>query len=53
MPLLYGRTMEILPEVGHNKLFFVFARKLLNFIAILLDFGSREVRARLKRGNIF
>ena len=35
--------MKILPEVGHNKLFFVFARKLLNFIAILLDFGSSEI----------
>ena len=53
MPLLYGRTMEIFPEVGHNKLFFILARKLLNFIAILLDLNSCEVRACLEISNIF
>ena len=45
MPLLYGRAMEVVPEVGHNKLFFVLARKLLDFVAILLDLCRREVSA--------
>ena len=45
MPLLYGRTMEILPEVGHYKLFFVLTRELLNFIAILLDLCGRKICA--------
>ena len=40
-----AEPMEIFPEVGHNKLFFVLARKLLDFIAILLDLCRREVRA--------
>ena len=53
VPLLYGRAMEVLLEVRHNKLLFVFARKFLNFIAILLDFSGREVRTSLKGGNIF
>ena len=45
--------MEVLLEVRHNKLLFVFARKFLNFIAILLDFSNREVCTSLKRGDIF
>ena len=45
--------MKVLLELRHNKLLFVFARKFLNFIAMLFDFSSREVRTSLKGGDIF